>query len=326
MTRPEAAEARRERYRQHCRVEGRIPLFSQSWWLDAAAGSSDWDVSLVENSGSLVASMPYAIRRRWGLVHVSQPPLTQHLGPWLAEGARPSRAGRRLSREKDLLNSLLDQIPKYDRFVQNWHPDRTNWLPFYWRGFRQTTRYTYVLDDLKSTDTIWESLEGRARTEIRRAEASRVDVDFAGTAAELYGLCAQTFHRQGTRPPFGSQLLSRLLSAAEHEGQGQCMIARTPDGEAVAGLFLAWDRTTSYYIVGGAGQRGRDLGAMTLCLWSAIRLASEKVARFDFEGSMIESIERYFRSFGARQLPYHQITHSGSRWLRLALAVGEGLR
>ncbi|KZZ15518.1 hypothetical protein A3751_17170 [Oleiphilus sp. HI0080] len=56
-------------------------------------------------------------------------------------------------------------------------------------------------------------------------------------------------------------------------------------------------------------------------MWEAIKFASTVTKRFDFEGSMIEPIERFFRGFGAMQKPYFQISHTPNRWLRLAKAL-----
>ena len=57
--------------------------------------------------------------------------------------------------------------------------------------------------------------------------------------------------------------------------------------------------------------------AFHLCLWEAIKFASTVTNKFDFEGSMIESVEKYFRSFGAVQKPYFTITKTPSFLLRL---------
>ena len=40
---------------------------------------------------------------------------------------------------------------------------------------------------------------------------------------------------------------------------------------------------------------------MSLLMWKSIELASEKVDLFDFEGTMKESVERFFRGFGGVQ-------------------------
>ena len=44
-------------------------------------------------------------------------------------------------------------------------------------------------------------------------------------------------------------------------------------------------------------------------IWQAIKDMSNKVQIFDFEGSMIESVERFFRGFGGFPVPYSQISN-----------------
>ena len=44
----------------------------------------------------------------------------------------------------------------------------------------------------------------------------------------------------------------------------------------------------------------------------AIKFSSEVTKQFNFEGSMIKPIERFFRAFGAKQIPYFEISKSNS--------------
>jgi hypothetical protein len=43
--------------------------------------------------------------------------------------------------------------------------------------------------------------------------------------------------------------------------------------------------------------------------------------KFDFEGSMIEPVEKFFRAFGATQMPYFQVKKTNSRLLKLRSAL-----
>ena len=47
-------------------------------------------------------------------------------------------------------------------------------------------------------------------------------------------------------------------------------------------------------------------------LWDAIERLSGQVNAFDFEGSMIEPIERFFEVFGAAQTPYFHISRTST--------------
>ena len=51
--------------------------------------------------------------------------------------------------------------------------------------------------------------------------------------------------------------------------------------------------------------------AMSYLLWQAILYTKDtlKLNVFDFEGSMIPSIEKYFRKFGGEITPYYSLNH-----------------
>ncbi len=56
-------------------------------------------------------------------------------------------------------------------------------------------------------------------------------------------------------------------------------------------------------------------------MWEAIRFAASVTRSFDFEGSMIEPVEKFFRAFGATQTAYHNVFKTNSRLLVTARAL-----
>ncbi len=307
----------RSRYRQFCATEATIPIFSRDWWLDATVGEHNWDVALVEKGGLILATMPYTLRRLLGFTVVGQPALAQTCGPWLR--LRATTAAGRLAEEKDLLLTLLEQLPPYSRFSQNWHHSRTNWLPFYWNGFQQTTRYTYILSDLRDPEKIWKGLQGNIRTDIRKArERFGLTVHEEEDLDTFLKLFRHTFQRQKKRVPHSNSLIRRLDQACRQRRCRSCLVARDRSGRAYAGIYLVWDPCAAYYLLSGSHPELRHSGAGSLCLWEGIQRAAQVTKSFDFEGSMQEPIERFFRAFGARQTPYFRITRTPSRLLQMA--------
>jgi len=69
-------------YRDFCKTEPTIPIFSKDWWLDAVCGKDNWDVAVVEKGGQIIASMPYYIVKRRGMRTIAMPKLTQTMGQW----------------------------------------------------------------------------------------------------------------------------------------------------------------------------------------------------------------------------------------------------
>lgn len=315
----------KEKYRTLCAIEKSIPLFSQDWWLDATAGDGSWDVVLVEENGSIVGAMPYFHQQRNGLKLISQPVLTQTSGPWI----RPSKAkyAKALGYQKDVMEGLIKKLPAFDYFSQNWHYSYTNWLPFYWEGFKQTTRYTYVLPSLTSEEELWAGLEEKIRGDIRKASnrfGLRVRDDLA--LADFLRLNRMTFERQGMPLPYSESLVERLDAACAARGQRRILIAEDNQGQHHAGVYIVWDDNAAYYLMGGGHPKLRSSGATSLCMWEAIRHASKETKTFDFEGSMIESVERFFRAFGAIQTPYFNVKKTPSLLLRARQALSLVLR
>jgi hypothetical protein len=278
-------------------------IFQEPWWLDAVAPGSWRSLEIVRND-QLVARMPIVTSRRFGFRIIRNPPLTPTLGPWLR--AFDGSGLKRLASEKDLLTGLIDQLPHSDYFEASFHHQLTNWLPFYWRGFEQTTRYTYVLQDLSDLDRIWGRLHESVRRNIRKARrelAVRTDLSLD----RLLDLSALTFRRQGQELPFTRDLAGRIDAACEFRNARRMFFAEDLKGRIHAALYVVLDKHCAYYLLGGADPQFRSSGAQNLLLWEAIQFASRQGIDFDFEGSMIEPIERVFRSFGARQVPYLQV-------------------
>lgn len=312
----------KEKYRLLCKNEPSIPIFSKDWWLDSVAGD-DWDVVLVINGDQILASLPFVIRKRLGLAVISQPTLTQNLGPWL----RPSTAKytRQLSQEKDLLQKLFSLLPRYLRYQQNWHTARTNWLPLYWKGFEQTTRYTYRIEELTKLDDVWKEFEANIRTDVRKAgnkEGVKVRTDLS--IDDFLNLNEKVFLRQNMQLPYTKDLVYKLDAAAKKNDSRKIFIAEDEQGRHHAAVYLIWDANTAYYLMGGGDPELRNSGATSLCMWEAIQFAATVTKSFDFEGSMIEPVERFFRAFGAVQTPYFAISHTPSKFLK-ALDLARGL-
>jgi len=307
---------RKNRYRKLCLEEPGIPIFCRDWWLDAVCGENSWDVVLFEKGDRIIGSMPFYVLKRLGFTFLIQPPLTQTLGPWI----RPSTVKyvKRLGYQKRVMQGLIDQLPEYDQFKMNFHHDVDNWLPFYWHGFQQTTRYTYQLSGLDNEKGLWQGLSESTRREIRKA-TKRFKLKIRNDLGldTLWELNRETFGRQGMQVPYTRELVGRLDSACKQQDCRQIWIAEDAQNRYHAAIYVVWDENSAYYLMGGSNPSTRNSGAFSLIIWQAIQQAATVTKQFDFEGSMIESVERFFRGFGARQTPYFRITKTNSKPLKL---------
>ena len=282
-------------------------VFDQPWWLEALAPGR-WSAVVVRSpSGDVVARLPYVTRKRYGFTLLAQPPLTQSLGPWLAPSE--GKYAHRLELEKSRMVELIAGLPRFGRFQQSFSPQITNWLPFYWAGFETTVRYTYRLEEILDLDAVWAGFQENARRQIRKAEKQvevRDDLDLDA----FLQLNDATFRRRGLETPYSPALVRSLDHACASRNARRIFFAVDRGQRVHAAIYVVWDRNSAYYLMGGRSHEAPTTGATSLLMWKAIQFAAGVTRAFDFEGSMIESIERFFRMFGARQTPYFTVSKS----------------
>lgn len=284
-------------------------FFHQAWWLDVVAPNA-WATAEVLDGGRVAASMPYTVRRRFGLDFIEMPPLTQVLGP--IEPDYQGKYANRLARQKDVYDGLIAALPKYDLFRQSFHSGVTNWLPYYWRNFAQSTRYTYRLDLTQTKDALWADTQDRVRTDIRKAQrALKLREEF--DPYRFLAVISKTFERQGMRLPYDAAMIRRLFDQAPKNARIKVLAAEDKQGAIHGVALFIGDENCVYYLLGGADPKLRNSGCQSLLLWEGICWAATFSRVFDFEGSMLEGVERFVRGFGAQQEPYFQLTSMSRR-------------
>ncbi len=282
-------------------------IFCSSWWLEAVC-PGQYEILLLRRGPRILAGMPMHRSRKWGFEAIYMPPLTPILGVLLPTPASDNYE-KNLSTEMDILRVLVKAIPKVSYFNVNSHYNFTNWLPFYWAGFRQTTCYSYILEDLSNLEKVFAGFAHSKRKNIKKAE-SLVEVKENLPPADFYANHVLTLGKQDNRISYSSGLFYRLHAATLQRNAGKTWYAVDKDGHLHAAIFVVFDSKSAYYLISTIDPDYRNSGAATLLLKRAIEYLAPHTRQFDFEGSMIEGVESSFRRFGARQIPYFAITRS----------------
>jgi len=289
-------------------------IFCRSWWLEAVC-PGQYEILLVRCGPGILAGMPIHRSRKWGFDAIYMPPLTQTLGVLLHPSASDNYE-KNLSAEMDILGVLVKAIPKVSVFNVSYHYNFTNWLPFYWAGFRQTTCYSYALEDLSDLEKVFAGFAHSKRKNIKKAE-SVVEVKEDLPPTDFYANHVLTLGKQGSRIIYSSSLFRRLHAATEQRNAAKTWYAVDKDGHMHAAIFVVFDAKSAYFLISTIDPDYRNSGAATLLVKRAIEYLAPHTRRFDFEGSMIEGVENSFRRFGARQVPYFAITRSNAAMAQL---------
>ncbi|EHI99332.1 hypothetical protein CDLVIII_2733 [Clostridium sp. DL-VIII] len=295
-------------YRELCKFENSIPIFSLDWWMDAVCGEENWDVILVQKGGQIMAALPYYFIGTKNNIRILQPKLTQTNGIWI-KYPKNQKYSTRLSYEKKIIEEIANKLEKLPiiRYEQNFKYTFTNWLSLYWRGFKQTTRYSYVIENLTDLDKIFKEFDSSKRQNIRKAE-KLIKVKEDLNIEEVYRLSKMAFTKQGIQIPYSLEFLKRLDYACNVHKSRKIFYAEDFSGRIIAAIYIVWDEESAYYIAGGEDPEFKKSQAIVLLIWEAIKFSSKRTNKFDFEGSMIKPIERFFSSFGAEQKQYFNIS------------------
>lgn len=276
-------------------------VFCRSWWLRAAGNVR---ILACFSGNQIVAGVPLYFERHFGIPVCTMPKLTQTWGIVLSppEG-KPVTA---LSREIKILRAFATELSRHKLFFQAFHPSLSNWLPFYWSGFRQTTRFTYVIDDLSDLDRVWHEMSERARSQIKKAQRAGFTL-VPCSIEEVFRCECLSYQRHGMTTPHSEALLKDIYHAAKENDSGACFAVVDRNGTLYCAWLLVWDRNLAHGIVRGADSEMLNSTANSLGVWGAIQFAAQRSRGFDFAGSVVEGIERFNRTFGARQVPYNLV-------------------
>lgn len=277
--------------------------------MDAVCGEENWDVLLSEKKDRIVGAMPYFIKSKFGFKYITQPKLTKTNGIWIKSSEDKSmKYNKKISYENNIMFDIIEQLESLDisYYQQAFHYSITSHYPFYWRNFKQTTYYTYLIEDLTDLNMIYEQFSSNTRKQIRKAEKI-VDVKEDCTIEEFYRISSMTYERQNEKIQYSLDFFKRLDYACMKRNCRKIFYAIDKDDNIHAVLYLVWDENSAIYLLGGGDPKIRNSQAGTLLIWEAIKFASTVTKEFDFEGSMKESIERFFRGFGGVQKPYYLI-------------------
>ncbi|MDR0874026.1 MAG: hypothetical protein LBN27_11270 [Prevotellaceae bacterium] len=311
----------KERYRIWCE-EKPIPLFMQAWWLDAVCvEGKEWNVLLYEENDKIIAALPYHLLKKCGFKIVIQPQQTQYNGIWI-DYPKDRKLHKRYSFEKKVMDNLISQLEnlKLSYFSQHFHHSFTNWQPFYWRNFKQTTRYTYVLKDIENAENIFENLHPRYKQRIRK-EKEELTVSFDLPPDVFYEFHKKSLQQAGQKVEYSEKLFLSIFNAATCRNQGKIIAVKDKNDNLLSALFVVWDTNCGYNLI-TARRIVNGSNASSICMiWEAIKYLGDKAKNYDFEGSMIEGVACVNQQFGAEQTPYFSIEKSYSCICRLLLKM-----
>lgn len=297
----------KERYYKLCEKELTIPLFSKAWWLDTVCDKDDWDVYLVGTGMDIKAAFVYSIRENNEGRYIGRISLTQNNGIWIKY---PDGQGiiARQSYEEKIVNEVCDFIESLEliRYDQQYHYHFTNYLPFFWRFYKEITRYTYVIDDTQNMDMVRKRYSSKLKNILRKAEKN-LHIEEEISLEDFYCINRMSFERQGIEIPYSYEYFEKIYQACQENRAGKLLCVKDEQENIQSVAMLVWDAMSVYYLLNGTNPEFKANQGNDLLIDYSIGEAHKLHLKFDFEGSVIKNVNHAFREFGGIPKPYFRI-------------------
>lgn len=272
-------------------------LFEQPWWLNIVAPGQWKETFAKDEDGSIIGRLAYAADNK----HIYMPKLTQTLGIWMSPDVKKD-----YGMQKKVINELFEPLSFYNSAELYLSPENQYVLPFRWLGYSIEPQFTYRLADLSDCEKIYQSLGKTVKKNIKYAN-NKVEIYEKADVDTLWTLLNHTFEAQKRKNPMPKDLVYKIVESCEENGHGKYMGAKDSEGHVHSCAYFVYDKAVCYYLFGALDSKYRSSGAQSLILWKAIQFAAQHSAVFDFEGSMVEGIENFFRQFGGKQVIYYRV-------------------
>ena len=292
-------------------LQSSLPLFFHVDWLDFVCGRNNWEVLIYVEKTHVKGVYTYALSGS----RILSPVLATYMGPYIIKkNITPKEYATVQMKFQDF---ILENI-QFDHFEQRWHPHFYNHIAFFQQGFKQQTRYTYVLKELDNLQAIWSNFKTSLRSDIQRA-SKQLFVTNELDSPNFFALLDVTFQTNKVKNPYSLALIEKLLAFISLHQCGKLYVAKNNSGTVTNVILVLWDSESAYYLMSASDPNYKKSNGNSLLLWNAIQDMSNYTNRFDFEGSMLLGIENYVRAFGGELVPFHHIYKSNNSLLRRIL-------
>jgi len=278
-------------------------IFSTQPWLDCAAQTLGGQFKLYGcyKNGHLIAGLSGLEQKRSGLRFLRTPDLTPHGGMLYAP--IPSKGPAKLEAEWGrATRTLLDYLQqRFDYFFLVQAPGLNDIREFAWTDWDIRVRYTYQID-LSDLGALWERVERRTRTVIRKAEKLNFDVLPTSDWELLKSYYELIYSQQEGGTPVDPGLVRDFAANAAKRNLVEAYKVESPTGEVASIVVFVRGFDTVYAWLNGKDPALNSTGAESLLYWRYF--ARTEYQKFDFVGANMPAIAKFKRGFGGDLVPY----------------------
>jgi len=257
--------------------------YASSQFLDAV--SEDWEALITDDYQYV---MPLPVKRKFGLKYVIQPRFCQQLGVFSQKTIT-----------ENIVNGFIKAIPyKFFAFQLNY------------KNICKGKELPNLIVSLSNNyEKIKQNFSENTKRNIRKAENFGLKVKKINTEGFLNFWKTENF----AKFPYNFAILEKLVNLKNDFIKLYCV--KNQEDKTIAINLVLETKKRIINLVPTSNAEGKEKSAMFFLLNYLIEKNAEKDMIFDFEGSRIEGVARFYKGFGAKNEPYFFIKKNRPEWL-----------
>lgn len=289
-------------------AENHLGVFGSQKWL-SVYGNSLTIIGIYKDEHQLIGGFYYLNTKKYKFSFVKLPPYTPHCGLFFVSDSKNKSSANSFSKEimTEVCQHFLALKPALT--VLAFPTGIMDLQPFIWEKYKVIPNYTYRINLEKPLEEIISNFDSKNRNVINKALKEGVVV----TKDELSKEELNTFFTNSLTSA-GANIykteLKNIFTTFSDTSNSFSMEARRGN-ELLGVVFCIYDKNNCYYLLGGVKKESGVQGVNNLLVQKSIEEAKNLNCKiFDFEGSMLKGVEKFFRSFGPELFPYYTVNRA----------------
>ena len=262
-------------------------IYAFSWYLDIVA-HKNWGVLVLKD---YKAVMPLPKRKKYFISYVFLPSWIQQLGVFSEDRI-----------DQKLITKFIKKIPKRFKLIDVFLNSENIVV-----SKNITTRINYVLKLNKPFEELYKNYKKGRKSSIKLAQNYNLKIVGDFNYEEIIQLFKGNKGVELNKNSIDYTHLSDLIKYALSLNFAESLAIVNEEEELIGGAFFLKNKKRITYFFSAINEEGRDKQAMSFLINYVIKKFSNSDYIFDFEGSMVEDIASFFKSFGSEIEEYYHL-------------------
>lgn len=287
------------------KAEPSIGVFGSKKWL-SVYGNNLTLMGIYKDEHQLIGGFYFLNTKKYGFTFLKLPPYTPHCGLFFLSDSKNSSSVNNFT--KEIMNEVCAffSSQKSALTVLAFPSNIIDFQPFIWSKYKVIPNYTYRINLEKPLEDIISNFDSKNRNVISKAIKEDVLVtENTLTKETLFQFFVDSLNATNANI-YKEELKNIFLKFSDHSNSFSMVAYKNK--ELLGVVFCIFDKNTCYYLLGGINKKSGVQGVNNLLIQKSIERSKELGCKiFDFEGSMLKGVEKFFRSFGPELVPYFTV-------------------